>query len=265
MSINAAQAQSINSKAAADSVLNSLNDKNYVEYRQAKDLYVDDIPYYVGNSTDAQHLYYAKNCGAYISVAGTVTNFDGNTNMGVQAAAGYMARQWYGEFFGNWKGHQYNKIDTDRKNETFAGFTFGARIGKKAVDWNNHHDQIWCFVGYGLDLNYDHHSEVEVDGNLSSYNDITFKGFTSAVEFGFRYEHKIWGSPIHLFGEISGSARQKYTSDGTIWRGAVDGRIGVSYTLFRGSGWDNAALNKMGLTKKQARKLARTKSTIANY
>lgn len=258
-------AQSINSKASADSVLSSLNDKNYVEYRQSKDLYVDDIPYYVGNSTDAQHLYYAKNCGPYIGIAGTVRNFDSNTNPGVAVVGGWMGRQWMIELEGNWLANNYNRIDTDRYNEAFASFSFSGAIGKKIFDFNNHHDQIWAMVRYGLDLNFDHHSEVTVNGNISSFNDVTFKGFTSRFDVMIRYEHKFWGSPIHVFGQIGYGKGQKYTSDGTIWRGMMNAEVGLTYTLFRGSGWDKAALNKMSLTKKQARKLARTKSTIANY
>ena len=264
-SVNAQNNEQVNNDSLrAAQYEKSLNDFEYVKYKKEKDLYTDNIPYYVGNDPEPRILWSAKNCGPYIGLAGAVNSFEGNVDFGGGIVAGWEGRHFGLETSFLWTPNHYNKVDADR-HDPFVGITVGIAPMVKIADFCNHHLQFWLMPEYNLMLNYDYHTDVQVNGNISSFNDVEFKGFTQGGALKLRAEYKFWGTPIHVFAQGGYGYQQRYTSDGTEWHGQVKAEVGVTFTLFRGAKWDNKALKSMGLTKSQAKKMARAKATVERY
>lgn len=247
---------------------------------------------HVGAEPQETQLGFRPIQGIYVSGVGTLRTYPENTVPG--AGLGIAVEPWclhlgvdYTIGFGS-----KDAPNSEKRGRTSTDGMLTLNAGVKVLSFNNKHTNIFVIGEYTHLTNKDFQSigvtstsvvDREVEGGIERTTTTSIQGesydnkpYVDGFGGGILIRHHFTFSPISLFVKATGgminSWNRKVTASGKESEHAFYGTVsvGISYNLLPAR-YNVQAMNKLGLSKAQVRKIARSKNAMktlnafANY
>lgn len=252
-----------------------LSDFNYMSQKLASRTYTDHYLYSVGEDPHEYSCCTLQKHGAYIGAAGGVRNFDGHTDPTLGVVVGWEGKTLGFEYTGDFSKGSYTE-EADRSNSYLE---FDSRLSPKVkvFDTNNHDWQLWLGIygSYKLNFNYNKNENtstkvVETETEIvktteSVFQDIEVKG--SSMGFGAQawIKYRPYMSKFNFALTVYGGRQQRYYLDGNRWKNEFGAELQVTFNFNAQKLWDEAFLQKTGLSKKDVKRMNKARRTVSLY
>lgn len=270
-SVNAS-AQQLNGR---DCLKDSLNDFRYMSQKMADKYYTDHYLYSKGEDPHEYSCCTMEKHGAFIGIVGGVQSFDGHVVPNVGPTVGWDGKYLGFDYVGTFTKGDYTE-KADRSN-SYVEFDSKLAIKVKLLDNHSHSWQLWLGAYGSYKLNFDYHknesstvivretedeiitttdkvaSDIEVKGSSMGYGgqlELVFRPYMSKVN----YRLCVWGGQ-----------QQRFYDDGNRWHPEFGAEVKVTFNFNAQKIWDKEFLKKTGLSKKEVKKLNKTRQTISLY
>jgi len=253
----------------------NLSDFDYMSQKLANRTYTDHYLYSVGDDPHEYSCCTLQKHGAYFGIDAGIQNFDGHTVPNVGAVVGWE---------GKWLGFEYNGTFcqgdyTEEADRTNKYVEFDSRLSPKVkvLDSRDHQWQLWLglYGCYKLNFNYNKNESVnktvtETEDEIittteSFFQDIEVKG--SSLGFGGQawVKYRPYMSKFNFALTVFGGRQQRFYIDGNRWHNEFGAEFQVTYNFNAQKIWDQAFLQKTGLSKKDVKKLNKARRTVSLY